>query len=165
MTAPSDFEWAVLRLVELGIPREKAERTVRADLPHLAPPAEPTRDARANERDEQIEIRKLAIAYGFKVDNLSQYRPSRIALGFPDLFLRHKTRPIAAFWETKRHDGTRTTPQVEFGDDMVRIGVSYGYGDRYAFVEKLIELELAVRGPGQYGIEPITLSLQVQRNG
>ena len=153
MTQLSEYEWAVQRLIDMGVPRARAEITVRRDLPHLA--SAPELNDRGLERDEQIAIRKMAIAYGFTVDNLSQYRPSKIAVGFPDLFLRHKTLSITLFWETKSSTGKRTNPQVEFGDDMVRCSHGYGHGDRYAFVEKLIELELAVRGAGPYGIIPI----------
>lgn len=156
-TQPTEYEFAVQQLVELGFPREHAETQVRTQLRHLAPPAPAFNEAkdRGLERDEQIEIRKLAIAYGFKVDNLSQYRPSKIAVGFPDLFLRHRAKPLALFWETKRAvGGHRSTAQVEFGADVTRCGVGYGFGDRRAFVAKLIEIGCAVRGEGAYGIEP-----------
>lgn len=116
----------------------------------------PAKDERVREKEEQVEIRKIAIGYGFKVRNLSQYRPSKVALGFADLFLSHKRLPVSLFWETKRQvGGERSGAQVEFGEDCMRTNVGYGYGDRYAFVDKLLELELAVRGAGQYGIEPV----------
>lgn len=153
-----NFEERVQQLVDMGFDRSVAEREVTRQHPELARlfPVEPTKDDRVLENEEQREIVRIAGAYKFRVWNLSQYRPSKVARGFADLFLTHKWLPIALFWETKRQvGGARSTPQVEFGEDCTRCGVGYGFGDRYALVEKLIELEIAVRGDGQYGIEPV----------
>lgn len=152
------FEDAVADLMaRTQCSRERAERLIAEQAPHLERtfPVVP-KDENALESAEQREIVKLAGAYGFRVWNLSQYRPSKVARGFADLFLTHKRLPIALFWETKRQSGgKRSTPQVEFGDDCTRCQMGYGFGDRYAFVEKLIDLEIAVRGSGAYGIEPV----------
>ena len=60
------------------------------------------------------------------------------------------------WWETKRQVGGALSPaQAEFRDDCTRCSHAHGFGDRYHFVEKLIELDLACRGSGPYGIEPI----------
>lgn len=113
-------------------------------------------DANILEKQEQVEIRRIAIAYGFKVRNMSQYRASKVAEGIGDLILTHSRFPIMLWWESKRQvGGARSEKQVEFGDDCVRCKTPYGFGDRYAFVDKLLELEVAVRGSGQYGIEPV----------
>lgn len=138
----------------------KTGNTVRNDpvYRNLAPPPV-EKDEDVLEKTEQLEIRKLAITYGFKVKNLSQARKSRIAYGIPDLYLVHQLLPLALWWETKRSVGGRfSTPQEEFRDDMLRTRTPYGAGDRFAFVEKLIEMEIAVRGAGQYGIEPLKLT-------
>jgi hypothetical protein len=152
------FEDAVAQLTRLGYERHVAEAQVRAQHPEWvrAFPAEPTRDESVLEKAEQVEIRKIAIVYGFKVNVLSQPRATKQTPGIADLYLTHKVLPIALWWESKRQvGGTRTPPQVEFGNDNIRCGVGYGFGDRYAFVEKLLDLELAVRGAGAYGIEPV----------
>lgn len=149
------FERLVAQLVQRGFKRADAEREVRAQYPELAPPIV-VRDERVLEKAEQIEIRKLALAYGFKVKNLSQYRPAKVSLGFPDLLLIHRRVPLMLWWETKRQVGGALSPaQEEFRDDCTRCSSPHGAGDRYHFVEKLIELELACRGSGPYGIEPI----------
>jgi hypothetical protein len=156
----SEFDTLVAQLMGFGYSRPEAEKAVREQHPHLAPtPAAIERDARVLEKAEQLEIRKLALAYGFKVKNLSQYRPAKVSLGFPDLKLIHKQLPLMCWWETKRQVGGTLSPaQEEFRDDCIRCNERHGYGDRYAFVEKLIELEVAVRGAGQYGIEPVRLA-------
>ena len=151
------YERMVAQLVQVGYARDVAEREVRAQHPELTPP-EVRRDENALEKAEQKEIRKLAIAYGFKVKNLSQYRPAKVSLGFPDLKLIHKRLPLMAWWETKRQLGGVLSPsQEEFRDDCIRCNEPHGYGDRYAFVDWLLDRELAVRGAGPYGIEPIRL--------
>lgn len=152
------FEDAVEEIMQrTGTSRALAEKHVANQLPHLNRlfSSTPTKDENALEKEEQVEIRTLLIAYGFTVRNLSQYRPSKIALGFPDLFVTHNTQPIAFFHETKRQvGGARRPAQVVFAEDCNRCGVRCSHGDRYAVVELLIELEIAVRGPGKYGIEP-----------
>lgn len=171
MTAYSiaDYDRSVAELVAKGFAPSVAATEVRRQLLGSVPSQQQLevvaaiderieRSENVLEKEEQLEIRKLAIAYGFKVKNLSQARKSRIAYGIPDLYLVHKTLPIALWWESKRQvGGERTTQQEEFGDDMVRCAVGYGFGDRYNFVEKLLELELAVRGAGPYSIEPLRL--------
>lgn len=140
-----------------GCSRQRAETMLRL-LPEYRDiaPTPDEKDENVLEKAEQLEIRKLAIVYGFNVNNLSQARKSRIAFGIPDLYLVHTVLPIAIWWESKRQVGGRLSKkQAEFRDDMQRTNTRWGSGDRYAFVEKLIELELAVRGAGQYGIEPI----------
>ena len=144
------FEAAVASLMaQTGLPRVAAELQVRRELPHLAPPSHPIageKDDRALEKAEQVEIRKLFIAYGFTVRNLSQYRPSKIALGFPDLFVTHDREAIAFFWETKRQVGGERSPaQVVFAEDCARTGILCGHGDRFAAAQWLVDLGLAIR--------------------
>lgn len=113
-------------------------------------------DAGVLEKQEQSEIRKLLIAYGFRVYNLSQSRASKVGIGIPDLWFAHQRLPIAGWCEVKRQrGGVVSRAQQEFRDECVRAGVVHILGDRYAVVDKLLELEVAVRGSGQYGIEPI----------
>lgn len=150
------FEAAVQQLVGSRFSRSAAEAQVRAQLPHLAPPPAPAKDEAVLEKAEQIEIRKLATAYGFNVWVLSQPRATKQTPGLADLWLTHRSAAIALWWETKRQvGGELSPPQVDFRDACLRTNTGYGTGDRYTFVEKLIALDLAVRGAGQYGIEPI----------
>lgn len=113
-------------------------------------------DGAVLEKQEQAEIRKLLIAYGFRVYNLSQSRASKIGIGIPDLWFAHTKLPIAGWCEVKRQRGGVVSPaQREFADECARTNVVHILGDRYAVVDKLLELEVAVRGSGQYGIEPV----------
>lgn len=148
MTDILAFEAAVNQLVDLGYSRPEAEQAVRKQHPQLAPtfPLNGERDERALERAEQIEVRKLFCAFGFTVRNLSQYRPSHVAPGFPDLFVTHNRERIAFFFETKRQVGGKRSPaQVEFAADCNRCGVPCYHGDRYSAAQLLVDLGLAIR--------------------
>lgn len=84
------------------------------------------------EKEEQAEVTKVFQRRGFTVRSTSQARPSKIAIGFPDLFVTHKTRPIAFFWESKRQvKGVLSEAQKEFANDCHRCGVKCLAGDRY----------------------------------
>lgn len=142
------FEAAVNELVSKGYERHVAEREVRRQLPQIAPsfPLAGEKDERALERAEQIEVRKLFCAFAFTVRNLSQYRPSRVAPGFPDLFVTHNRERIAFFFETKRQiGGNRSPAQIEFAADCNRCGVPCYHGDRFAAAQLLVDIGLAIR--------------------
>lgn len=152
------FLEAVLKYERAGVAQLAARRAAAAEL-CLPLAAFDEADASIAEKAEQVEIRRLAIAYGFAVYNLSQPRATKQTPGLPDLWLMHKRLPIACWWESKRQvGGALSAAQEEFRDDCLRTRTGYGTGDRYAFVDKLIELEVATRGAGQYGIEPVRLS-------
>lgn len=131
--------------------RRAAARELRLDIGELE-----AREADVSEKQEQTEIRKLLIAYGFRVYNLSQSRASKIGIGIPDLWFAHTRLPIAGWCEVKRQRGGVVSPaQQDFADECARANIVHILGDRYAVVDKLLELEVAVRGSGQYGIEPV----------
>lgn len=161
MSALTFDEAAAALCLATGCSYDRAVDLLRQDGRYAGTePRAVQKDERVLEKAEQVEVRRLAIAYGFKVKNLSQYRPAKVSLGFPDLKLIHTRLPLMLWWETKKQVGGALSPaQEEFRDDCIRCGELHGYGDRYAFVEKLLELELAVRGAGQYGIEPIRLQV------
>jgi hypothetical protein len=135
MTAPalSEFDQIVNGLLRLGFSRERATAEAARQFPHLAPaPEKAERDARILEKAEQLAVTKVFLRHGFKVRSTSQARPSKIALGFPDLFVTHKAKPFAFFWETKRQvGGALSVDQQAFADDCARCGIRWYTGDRY----------------------------------
>lgn len=135
MTAPalSEFERLVGQLTGMGFPRDKAEAQVRAQFPAIAPaPERAERDARILEKKEQQEVTKVFMRHGFTVRSTSQARPSKIALGFPDLFVTHNAKPFGFFWETKRQVGGHVSiDQEKFAADCARCGIRWYTGDRY----------------------------------
>lgn len=140
------YEAIVAQLLELGIPREKAEARAReaCGLPDPAPT--PEADPRVLEKKEQHEIIKRLRVCRFKVYSLSQARASKQTPGLPDLWCAHETLPIAFWWESKRQvGGELSTAQVEFRAECERAGIPYGTGDRYAVEERLIGLGVAER--------------------
>ncbi len=162
MTGPIDnaFDRLVLAIMErTGAPREKAIEVAKQNRPDLADLAAASaammeRDARVLERTEQAYIAHLAKVYGFKVRNLSQYRPSKVATGIADLILVHRARGIGLFWETKRQvGGVQSEDQIEFESDCRLAGWTYRIGDRYDFARYLLNLGLAEPGAGPCGIE------------
>lgn len=141
-SALSAFDRLVGRMVQLHIPRDRAERAAREQLGLPDPAAVPiARDAGVPEKVEQWEISKLFSAFRFKVRNLSQARASKQAPGIADLFVVHESQPIAFWWESKRQVGGAHSPaQLDFRDDCARCGVGYGTGDRYAARAHLVSL-------------------------
>lgn len=163
MTAPqpSEFERLVLSIMAAtSCSREKAMDVARMNRPELAAEAgaamaKIARDARVLERDEQAYIADLARAFGFKVRNLSQYRPSKVATGIGDLILVHRTRKFGLWWETKRQvGGEQSEDQQEFESDCRLVGWTYRMGDRYDFARYLLNVGLAEEGAGPCGIVP-----------
>lgn len=160
MTAPTQFDQLVDNLVgRTGIPRDRAEVIIAQNRPDLAPKlsdAERERDARIRENAEQVEVIKLFRRYGFKARSTSQSRPSKIALGIPDLILVHRARGFALFWETKRQvGGVQSEEQQEFESDCRLAGWTYRMGDRYDAARYLINVGLAREGDGALGIVPV----------
>lgn len=159
-SALSPFDTAVAELVRLGFPRDKATQAIRQQKPWLEGPAAAIqaaleRDASINEKREQVEIRKLFIAYGFKVYNLSQARASKQTPGLPDLWVVHTREDIAFWWESKRQVGGELSPaQRDFHAECLRANVGCYHGDRYGAAQHLVMLGLAVEGDGPCGIEP-----------
>lgn len=129
----------VLQLRGQGIPLHLAERAADRELAGASASsivaAQPLgRDAAIAELDEQREIRRTALALGFRVYWLSQARKTKQTPGLPDLWLAHDVRQLCAWWETKRQvGGARSTAQDEFARSCELAGVPYGFGDRYAF--------------------------------
>lgn len=163
MTAPetNPFDELVGQIMRAtNVSRERAIEVARMNRPELA--AEAGRamakivlDARILERKEQAEIAKMARAYGFKVRNLSQYRPSKVSTGIADLILIHEARGIGLWWETKRQvGGEQSEDQREFESDCRLVGWTYRIGHRYDFARYLLNLGLAEPGAGTCGIVP-----------
>lgn len=133
-------------LVRLGVPRERAQVEARRQLGVVFPTEQEEQRTAALEKEEQAAIRKLFIAFGFRVYNLSQARASKQTPGLGDMWIVHRTLPLAFWWETKRQTGGRhSAPQVEFQAECQRCGVGYGTGDRFAAQDHLVALGVAVR--------------------
>lgn len=160
MTGLSEFDTLVTDLMaRTGCARARAETIIRQQVPHAAPAVadhDAEAAARILEKQEQVEVRKLLIAYGFKVYNLSQARATKQTPGLPDLWCVHKREPIAFWFETKRQVGGQLSPaQVDFQAECLRCDVKHFVGHRHNVVELLLSLGLAERCAGSaYGIEP-----------
>lgn len=148
----NEFDDLVSQLMAQGAPRDRAEIAARMHLRSTRGMAmEPddvdaVGDERRLERDEQIEIRKLFIAYGFRIYNLSQARATKQTPGLFDLWCVHEREPIAFWFDAKRPVGWKLSPaQIEFVELNIKAGVSAYYGDRRAAAQLLVDLGLAVR--------------------
>lgn len=154
-----DYDGMVRSLMrDCRVPREKAEAEARRQLgaPAIAPDPDAERNARILEKTEQLEIVKLFRAHGCKVYSLSQARASKQSPGLPDLWvtkawtvtpiaggLPHR-RHLAFWWETKRQvGGKRSSAQIDFAEECIAAGVGYGFGDRYAAAQYLVDLGIA----------------------
>jgi hypothetical protein len=129
----SAFEENVGHLTAMGFSRAEAEAAVRTQL-RLAPVLDPHERRREDirEKAEQAAVVKLFRMHGFKVRSTSQARASKIAIGFADLFVTHKTLALGFFFETKRQvGGVISEAQKEFAEDCVRCGILWYAGDRY----------------------------------
>jgi hypothetical protein len=100
----------------LGMTTREAERVV--------PRFEPGRPI--SEDEEQRRITRDVIASGGTVWSTSTKRRSKIAVGFPDVWIALPT--IGMFWETKAAGGVRSEEQIKFGDLCERNGTPYGFG-------------------------------------
>lgn len=149
------FESIAGGLCRLGVPREVAEKEARRQLGIVIPTATEERNANILEKEEQSEVRKLFLAFGFKVRNLSQARASKQSPGLGDLWVVHRRAPIAFWWETKRQVGGELSPdQIEFAEDCIRCNVGYGTGDRFDAQKHLIALGVAVQCGQTLEIDP-----------
>lgn len=151
----ADFEETVQAIQrETGVDRCRAEAVARMN--GYAPKVEATADSDVLEKAEQNEVMKLFRAFGFKVRNLSQPRATKQAPGLPDLWVMHRERPIAFWFEVKRQVGGRySDAQIEFRDDCARCGVSWKGGDRRAAEQMLVDMGVACRRGGV--LEPMEL--------
>lgn len=140
-----------------GCGYERAVELVRQDGRFAGTePRAVQRDDRVAEKTEQVEVRKLFIGYGFLIYQLSQPRATKQTPGLFDLWCVHTRLPLALWFDVKRQvGGVLSSAQKEFQERTRAAGIRCESGDRYAVVELLIEMELAVRGAGAYGIEPI----------
>lgn len=138
------FDTLVDQLVGRGFARATAEAEIRRQRPELAPdPAEVQRDAAVREKAEQAAVTKLFREHGFTVRSTSQARPSKIALGFPDLFVTHKRLAIGFFFETKRRvGGVVSDAQQDFANDCARCGISWYTGDRHRAAALMRQLKV-----------------------
>lgn len=154
---------AALQSQVSGMTHEAALIAARRHFGVAAPvqsPAEIARDERILEDEEQREITRLFLAYGFKVRSTSQKRPAKVSPDFPDLWVTRAARPtspaFAGWFESKRQvGGERTSGQVDFGNECIAAGVAYSFGDRYDAAKFLVTIGAAVEDAhGQYGIRP-----------
>jgi hypothetical protein len=138
------YDELVASLLLKQIPRHLAERAAREHLGITSgTPEVSARDASILEKTEQREIIKLFREHGCTVRSTSQARPSKIALGFPDLFVTHKRLPLAFFWESKRQvKGVISDAQQDFAEDCWRCGVRWYAGDRFDAERVLDELHV-----------------------
>lgn len=137
------YDAMVEALTRQGVPRPLAERRARqehglpAEQPSPLSTAAPERRDDILEKDEQREIRKLFLVFGFKVYWLSQARKTGQTKGLPDLWCIHPDHVdvhhrVGLWWETKRQRGGRhSDEQSTFGKDCHAATVLYGTGDRY----------------------------------
>lgn len=150
----SAYDDMVTALVAQNVPRDKAEKRARELCADAPAPANEQRDENVLEKAEQAECYKLFRGYGCVVYNLSQARATKQTPGLGDAWIVVKNQPLAFWWDTKRQVGGKLSPaQEEFRDHCLRAGVRYHHGSRFDVVKLLLELGLAVRGAGQYGIE------------
>lgn len=107
------------------------------------------------EKVTQAKVVKRFRAFGFKVYNLSQARRTKQTPGLSDLWITHRRRGLALWWETKRPLGGRfSSEQLDFRDECTAAGVSYGAGDERAAEEWLIAHGIAYRTP-EGTLEPV----------
>lgn len=133
------FDVIVAGLEAVGVPRHRAEERARVECGLATPGAE--RDATIDEKREQVEVRKRFVVCGFQVYNLSQPRATKQTPGLPDLFLVHRSLPIALWWESKRQVGGKLSPaQLEFAEACTRCAVGYGTGDRFDAERHLVSI-------------------------
>jgi hypothetical protein len=106
------------------------------------------------ERDQQHAIRRNAEAVGFTYRNLSQARPSKQSLGFPDIVLVHRPLGLFLFWETKTYEARpwrrgeavlrqRSADQLAFAEDCAATRQLYGHGALTNFYQFLLGVRLA----------------------
>ncbi len=67
-----------------------------------------------SEAEETRRCDDLASALGYEVARLEQRRASRLKLGLPDRYYRHRARGVTIWWESKRASGKLTREQHEF---------------------------------------------------
>lgn len=112
-----------------------------AGLPLEETPAEAK--ARTQEEDHrreieiQREIRRLFLAHGFRVCWLSQARRSKQTAGIADLWVTHRGRGIAFWFEVKAEGGEQSEAQHEFELDCIATNTTYVLGG-YATAENYL---------------------------
>jgi len=124
-----------------------------------------------SEKETQAAVIRLFRMAGAVVRSLSQYRPSQVAVGIPDLLCHHRQAGLAWYFETKpplerwrdaAGNWVRYHPlhsetwrpreldpdQVIFRDDALACGERHFWGDLRSAEEALIALGRAWRTPG-----------------
>lgn len=97
----------------------------------------------------QTRVARFYASCGCHVYPLSQYRPSRVAIGIPDLYVVHPR--IGGFWhEVKRPGGKQSDGQHVFQVEVEAAGVGYvlgGVDEAHAFLtgRGLLEGPMLVR--------------------
>jgi hypothetical protein len=126
---------------------ERAWNRMIAQQRHAAPTVQlAPEDERALERDTQAEIVKLFRAFGCVVRGTSQARPSKIAVGLPDLLVHHRGTRQFWFWEAKRpRGGVLSADQLVFAEDCAACDTLWGVGSRVDAEAWLIARGIAER--------------------
>lgn len=137
MSHPSVEQIALALQRQYGVDAETARLRAAATVGEMvkqsgAPPTEPAEEKRRAdllEKHEQNAVRKIFVAHGCAVYNLSQSRATKQTPGLPDLFV-FSSRSGHAFWfETKRPvGGVQSRPQREFQERCAQCGVRYVIG-------------------------------------
>jgi hypothetical protein len=109
------------------------------------------------EKAEQLEVRKVFVAFGGHVYWLSQARAAKQTPGLGDLFVVFP-KLVSFWWETKRQVGGRVSPaQQEFHDlcNGTERGSLHFIGGRREAERHVIALGLAVRDEASGALEPV----------
>jgi hypothetical protein len=141
----AQYEELIAQLRAANVGEEAAHKAARIRYPDAAAQKAALAERQENvvEKDEQREVRKLLLAFGFRVYWLSQARVSGQTSGLPDLWFSHQRLPIAGWFEVKRQRGGRfSDAQKTFGEECQRCGIHYVAGDRHAARTFLITLGL-----------------------
>lgn len=101
------------------------------------------------EKGEQGVIVKLFTSVGCRCEVTSQTRPSKVALGLPDLWVWGPAGKLWAFWwESKSGpDWHFTEDQLGWAERCARTNALYGAGDRFAAAAFLRALGIPVVPP------------------
>jgi hypothetical protein len=147
----------VKQLSEMTPDEVIAERNRRDDRRRKGLPLHDTPEEQAEriqeednrlEKEIQADVRKLYIAFGCVVYNLSQPRATKQSPGLADLYVVHRGSHQVWWHETKTPAGQQSLAQKYFQEIHTRTPVGYVVGGRLAAEEELIRRAIAIRESG-----------------
>lgn len=111
------------------------------------------------EKAVQAQICALYRLAGCRIYSTSQYRPSHVSVGIPDLLVRHPARGVSWWFEVKTyqprgfswndratwHPKPLAPAQVVFATEAIQCGERHYWGGLPAAEDALIDLGLAMR--------------------